>query len=520
MRRRSYGATRSIARWALVAGVLAQLLGGLVAATAANAQVDDTRRGLASNGLCGLGLTAFPVCPKRIGVSATASYGYTESIGPVDGAHNRVGGTLGAGWTALPWLSVALQLDGRLDLHPKDERGKDLTGTGEPRLFIRGGHALKRNVSLGGELVAWFPGNIAPSFEPRATTVDLKALLSWTPPTQPFSVLGFSGYRFDQSAQSAPDPRQLRPGDLSALGVSASDAVLLAVGGVYRLPGHARVRDSELFAEVALDVLVGDKAPSFSQSPMRGTLGGRYFFHDALQAELSATIAFSSRPSIASDMPLVPIEPRFLLRAGIRYGYDPYVAPPAPVDRSEHRAVDEPSTTAKTASIRGRLVDADAAPLPDVRITLTALGPPPQAPIETVTDGEGVYSFADVQVGPAELEATAPGFETLKWTLEVSPDMAAEQERPLTRQGNLGTLRLLTRTFASEPLQSAIIIRDARGKKVAAGKANEQGLFEFELTPGRYVVMISAAGYQPHRREVQVERHGVAILNVDMREQK
>jgi hypothetical protein len=486
----------------------------VLCAGSAGAQIDTAHRGIASNGLCGLALTSYPTCPKRIGLSATGSYGYLESVGPVDGAHQRVGGSLGAGAVALPWLALALRFDGRLDLHPRDSTGKDLTGTGDPRLFLRGGHAVGRDVSLGAEAVVWFPGNVAPSYKPRATTVDLKALAAWTPHQSPVSLLGYVGYRLDQSAESAPDVRRLRPGDRVALSLSDSDAVLLAVGAsTYAVP------DIDLFAELSLDLLVGDKAPPFAQSPLRGTLGARHFMTKAVQGELSATVAFNGRPSLAVDAPLVPLEPHFSLNVGVRYGYDPYVPPPPPPVETT-QPVDEPVKAPETARVSGTLVDADQAPLPDVRVTLTVLGKSGLEPRETVTDGEGNYRFDEVPLGTAQLDATAPGFDAQQWTVEVAATMEPDTKRPLTRKGNLGTLRLLTRTFASEPLASVILIKDLRGKKVAGGKADEQGLFEFDLPPGRYVVMISAAGYRPHRGEVQIERHGVAILNVDMREQQ
>jgi len=501
----------------LVRLVLAACLFALCSGVAerAHAQIDATRAGLTSNGLCGLSLTGYPTCPKRIGLSATGSYGYTESVGPVDGAHQRVAGSLGAGAVALPYLAVALRLDGRLDLHPDDGTGDDLTGTGDPRLFLRMGHAVGRDVSLGGEAVVWFPGNVAPSYTPSATTVDFKALAAWTPHALPLSLLGYVGYRLDQSAESAPNLRQLRPGDRVALSLSDSDAVLFALGISTRA-----LTDSELFAEFSLDYLVGDRAPAFSESPMRASLGGRYFLNEKVQGELSTTFAMNSRPSLDVGAPLVPLEPRFQINLGFRYGYDLNPPPAKPVPVVE-QPVDEPVVKAAVpVRVMGRLVDADLAPLPDVRVTLVSPDHPEAEPLEAVTDGDGVYTFAHVPVGHAKLEATAPGFETQAWTLEVASNMAPDPQRPLTRKGNLGTLRLLTRAFSSEPLASVILIKDLRGKKVAGGKADAQGLFEFDLPPGRYVVMISAAGYKPHRGEVQIERHGVAILNVDMREQK
>ncbi|MDB4985164.1 MAG: hypothetical protein JWN04_342 [Myxococcaceae bacterium] len=510
--RKLAGSTRR--RCALALALCAWFSCSLGAVT--HAQIDDTREGMTSNGLCGIGLTGYPTCPKRVGLAATGSYGYTESVGPVHGAHQRLGGTLGAGYAPFSWLSVALRFDGRLDIHPKDDRGTDTTGTGDPRLFLRSGYQLNRDFSVGGEAVVWFPGNKAPSFKPRATSVDLKAMAAWTPHALPVSVLAYVGYRLDQSAESAPDLRRLRPGDRVTIGLSDSDAVLLAVGATTRA-----IKRAELFGELSLDYLVGSQAPKFSQSPLRAMLGARGFLNKKLQGEVSTMIGLSGRPSVATSAPLVLIEPRFLLNIGVRYGFD-LSPPPAPDTRDkpgDTLASDEPRVPAvQTASISGTLVDGSDAPLPDVRVVLT---PAPPAPArETVTDGDGRYAFDDVPVGPATLEAAAPGFESQQWTLDVRPQMAPEAKRPLVRKGNTGTLRLLTRTFASDPLSAAVLIRDLRGHKVVADKTNAEGLFEFDLPPGQYVVMISAPGYRPHRREVQIERYGVAILNVDMREEK
>jgi uncharacterized membrane protein len=79
---------------------------------------------------------------------------------------------------------------------------------------------------------------------------------------------------------------------------------------------------------------------------------------------------------------------------------------------------------------------------------------------------------------------------------------------------------VLARTFTSEPLAAAIQVRDSRGRKVAAEQTDAQGRYELELPPGDYVVTISALGYRPHRREVRIERYGVAILNVDLSAEK
>lgn len=467
----------------------------------------ESSPGLASNGLCGLATVASPVCDRLLSVAANASYGYTESLGPVDGAHHRLGGSLGIGVVPLPWLALALRFDGRFDLHPEDARGDDSTGAGDPRVFLRAGHALRRDLSLGGEAVIWLPGADAPSFEPKATTVDLKALLAYRLTRIPLSLLGNVGMRLDQSAASAPDLTRLRPGDRISLGLSDSHALLIALGASGSLPGG-----TELFGELALDLLVGDDAPSFSGSPLRATLGARKPIIPTLIAELSATVSTQSRPSIDPLAALVPIEPRFLIGVGLRYAFDldpPKVEPPPPP------VVAEPELP-KTATVTGTLLDDRSAPLPDVRVVLRR----GDEARETITDAEGRYSFSDVPVGPAILESEATGFALDRWELDVRPNMEQVAPRALTAKGNIGTLRLLTRTFTSEPLAAAILVRDRRGKKVASGSADAQGLYELDLPPGDYVVAISAPGYRPHRREVRIERYGVAILNVDMRAER
>lgn len=470
------------------------------------AQPSGMRRGLSSAGLCGLEVTAFPTCARSVAVGATAGYGVLESVGTVPGIHHRFSGVLGLGVVPVSWLALALRFDGRIDRHPPDARGDDFTGTGDPRLLVRAGHALGRALSLGGELVLWFPGNDAPSFEPRATTVDLKGLLAYE--RSAFALLAHAGVRIDQSAESAPDIRRLRAGDRVALGLSDASALLLALGAATALGAHA-----QLFGEVSLDWLLGERAPPLRTSPMRATLGARRFFTPSLQGELAATVALSARPSFAPSAPLVPAEPRILVTLGVRYGHAldrPVVVAPPPVEPPRPVA---PPPPPPRVTVGGALVDAAGAPVPDVKVHLRS-GDDDR---EVITDGEGRYTFLEVLPGLAELEASAPGFAPQRWQLDVRPGMQPAPARTLSPQGETGTLRLLTRTFRSEPLAAAVTVRDARGRKVTSGQTDPQGLLEFDLRPGRYIVMISARGYRTLRREVQIERYGVAILNVDMR---
>jgi hypothetical protein len=467
--------------------------------------------GTAASGLRGLVHTGLPLPSPELNLSAAAGYGFTEPFSPVPGAHHRAQGSLGLALAPLSWLAFALRLDGRLELHPDDGDGAHSAGFGDPRLLARAGHALSRALSLGVEVALWFPGHEAPSFEPSATSADARALLAFTP-DGPWVVLGALGFRLDNSASSAPDLTRLRLGDRISLGLSDSNAALVAAGAARRFGAQV-----ELFGELSADLLLGSRAPAAHESPLRAALGGRYFPSRALQAELTAIGSLSQRPDVVADDPLVPIEPRLLLLAAVRYSTGFGATPRAEIARealAPTRTTEPPAP--RSALVAGSLVDDRGDPLPEATLTLRTQD---GAMRETITDAAGRYEFTDVPPGPAALEAAAIGFAPQRWTVDAQPGMAPAPARALAPSTEVGMLRGLVRSFDSTPLRARILVHDARGRSRATSESGDEGHFEIELAPGRYRVTISAPGYRTHRRDVQVDANGVAILNVDMREQ-
>jgi hypothetical protein len=485
-----------------------------VAPLAASAQAPEGQAavGTASSGLHGLIQSELPVAPRELNLSATAGYGVTEAFPPVPGAHHRLQGSLGAALGPLPWLTFALRLDGRYEMHPDDYDGAHSAGFGDLRLMARAGHQLDPNWSLGFELVTWFPGNQAPSVVPSATSLDLRGLAAFTPQHSPWVVLGMVGFRLDNSENAAPDLTRLRLGDRISLGLSSSNAVLLALG----VANHV-TSEVELFGEVSADLLVGSQAPPPSESPLRAALGGRYAWSRAWQTELTATLSMSKRPPIGPSDPLVPIEPRFLMVFGLRYAFG-LDQPPPPVEQVKPEPVKtQPALpVVRTAALSGVLLDDKGQPLPEASLKLQAAG----EQREVISDAQGRYAFADVPVGTATLEASAKGFATRSWQIDVRAGMAPQSPQALAAQSGKGYLRGLIRTFRSEPLRAQIIVRDARGRNAASRESVDDGVFEIELPPGSYRVTISAAGYGAQSRSVQIEGNAVSILNVDMRELK
>jgi hypothetical protein len=480
-----------------------------IAPSAASAQAQV---GTATSGMHGLVNTGLPVAPRELNLTASAGYGVTEAFAPVKGAHHRVQGGIAAAVGPLPWLTLGLRLDGRIEMHPDDYDGAHAAGFGDPRLWARIGKQLNPAWSLGFETGAWFPGSQAPSFVASATTLDFHGLAAFTPEHSPWALLGMVGFRWDNSANAAPDLTRLRLGDRISLGLSDSNAVLLALG----LARHIEP-SVEVFGEVSADLLVGSDAPALLESPLRAALGGRYAFGRAWQADLTATVSMSKRPPIGPTDPLVPIEPRFSVLAGVRYSF-PLDAPPAVTNAEAPPpiaavVVGPPRTT----TLSGVLIDDKGEPLPEATLTLRAASGEPR---EAITDAKGRYAFADVPVGPATLEAAAKGFATRSWAVDVREHAAPQPPQALSAQSGLGYLRGLTRTFRSEPLRAQIVVRDQRGKTTASRESAADGAFEIELPPGSYRVTISAAGYDTHSRSVQIEGNAVSILNVDMHESK
>jgi hypothetical protein len=488
-----------------------------VAPLAASAQAPSAQAavGTASSGMHGLIHSELPVAPRELNLAANAGYGVTEAFPPVPGAHHRLQGSLGAALGPLPWLTLALRLDGRYEMHPDDYDGAHSAGFGDLRLLARAGHQLDPSWSLGFEAVTWFPGNQAPSVVPSATSLDLRGLAAFTPQHSPWVVLGMVGFRLDNSANAAPDLTRLRQGDRISLGLSSSNAVLLALG----VANHVAT-DVELFGEVSADLLVGSNAPPPSESPLRAALGGRYALGRAWQTELTATVSLSKRPPIGPNDPLVPIEPRFLMVFGVRYAFALDRAQPVEQAKQPPPAAAKPRFEApevRSAALSGVLVDDKGEPLPEATLKLQAAG---REQREVITDAQGRYAFADVPLGPATLEAAAKGFATRSWQLDVRAGMAPQGPQALALQSGKGYLRGLIRTFRSEPLRAQIIVRDSHGRNAASRESADDGVFELELPPGSYRVTISAAGYDTHSRSVQIEGNAVSILNVDMHELK
>jgi hypothetical protein len=415
-------------------------------------------------------------------------------------------GRLAAAVTPVPLLELALVLDGRHDRHPDEGEGAYGGSVGDPRLLARLGSALGDSARLGGELSLWIPGGDAPSVVASATTVDANLLFSWVPPTGPW-VATKAGFRLDNSAEAAPDRSRLRFGDRVALGLSDSNAVLLGAGlGV-------PFGQTELLGEITWDLLVGPDAPAPLESPLRVTAGVRHGLTRSLALEILAEGTASSRPGLTAADPLVPIEPRFAVLAGLRFRLpfeDEVAVAPAgdPAKPADPTPAVEPAVVPAAAVVE--VVDEAGKPVAAAVTVKVGEWAREAAPAQA-----GNYRFEGVPTGEGTVTVQAEGFATIEQKAAFGPGMAPVRVN-LVAAPPSGQLRGLVRSFSGKGLRATIKV-EPLGTQVAA---DTDGSFTLDVPPGEYEVVIAASGFTEQRRKVKVDDNGVTVLNAELFEAK
>jgi len=459
--------------------------------------------------------------PFRLNLAASAGYGYTEALEGDNGEHHRATGSVAVAITPLSWLSAALRLDGRVDVHPDDAFGEDRTFVGTPGLALRlGGEPAElfsggfgdaiQGLGIGGQLSVIAPGSAAPSIVWDAISLEATGLLSYRFVEPRVTVATEIGYRRDRTDRVIADPLTIRQGDRIALGVSEFDAVLIRVAGAYT------AGPMEVFGEMSWDVLLGDGAPSAGTSPLRFGLGGRLTVADGFAISLTTEFLASGRPTVGPYDPLVPVEPRFTVLAGIRTRVSFGPEPGALLDEDEETQDDEeeegPVAVAPpgdgTRTFRGRIVDGSGNPVVNATIRAERDGHVATAR----TDEEGHYVLEDVPEPPVVVTVVADGFSERR--IEVPDDGGPPPDLTVQPAADQGWLRGVVRGFDGEPIQAAITVGE---QTIETG---EDGTFELGLDAGEYEVAIEAEGYFSQRRHVVVEDDGVVVVNADLRRRR
>jgi hypothetical protein len=454
-----------------------------------------------------------PTDPALV-VLTSLGYGYTEAILGRGDSHHRGMGALTVDGRPLSWLTIALRLDGRYDLHLVPGQPNDDGLVGDPRFYVRVDDRLAPSVRVGARLGLWLPGGNAPSMDFTTVTPELSAGLTYAVPGAPVWFTTNLGYRIDRSARTAKDAPLLSDADRSALQVSAFDQVLLGAGAVF---GGGPVQG---FVEASGDLLVGSGHPALSQSPLWIDGGVRFAAGRGLQIEAGLEVAASGRPALGPTAPLVPVPPRVAGSVGIsyRFGSAPAHAhepppPPSPPSRPIPTSVVTvpPPAPVVTGTAEGRVVSESGAVPTDVAVLSERDNQTSSVPV----DADGRFTLRGAVGDSITIRAQAPGYETSTRTIPLAEGTTPPVVFRLHSLLPSGQIRGLVRSLASQNVEAQVRVEPA-GLALNA----KEGRFEVDVAPGNYEVIITAPGFATQRRRVTVEQNGVTVLNVDLRRKR
>src|SRR5262249_47860759 len=152
--------------------------------------------------------------------------------------------------------------------------------------------------------------------------------------------------------------------------------------------------------------LVGSGAPKLSNSPLRATAGVRQRLSDVVALELRGDVSLSGRPSLGASDPLVPIEPRVTVLAGLRLAF-PFERPRA-ATITQTTPIATPSNpespaAAKASAVAIHVVGEDGNAIPDAKVEIRVGDWSHPA----VIAADGNYHADEVPAGDAVIAVTA-----------------------------------------------------------------------------------------------------------------
>jgi hypothetical protein len=453
-----------------------------------------------------------------------AGFGFRKDLLASGHSMSRGAATAAIAYSIADLFSVSLLLDGRYDKHSGN--GLDDDGwVGEPRLNIRAGKSIGA-VAIGGQLTVWTPGKDAPSIVPKATSIELRGLVS----KQLGSGLrvGFNaGYRYDNSARSVENQMDLSVADQSSLGVCQWNAAVVGLRVGYPTGKLVIGFDAEVDMYLGSSKVTAN-VPKPRPSLLLGASVG-YRISNALTAELFLASNLQEKPEVSAmgTIPLIPYGP--VLAGGIqlqaRFGGP---KPPGSGDDGglgdggkttcddpdpAKRPADCPATPPPPtrATIAGQITDDTGAPIANARVTITdCKGKATTA----TTDDKGNYTATDLEPCEVTVVAEAPNrlAQTVKVGLSAGDNTAPVT--PLPPAVKPGTFRFVIRSFATGKGVEANIEINPGGQKIVAAA---DGSTKIDIQPGTYTLKITSAGLKDQTREYVVTENNVVIVNVDLR---
>ena len=414
----------------------------------------------------------------------------------------------------LPWLDLALRLDGRYDAHLFPGQPTDTGMVGDPRLYVRVDRAWPGGLRLGARAGLWLPGRDAPSLQASALSPEILGIASYVPRSTAIALTANVGYRIDRSAHSAPDAAQLGPGNRLALEVSAFNEVLVGRRRLGRGPAKVRrgqrrpARRLRGAAHLVVAHLAGRRRAVRAGTECAPRSGG------GGEPQRPAR----HRPDRAAGAD--PAALFSLARPGVPVRRRASAAPRSPCHSPRHPgggAPPRPEDGARSGA--GRRLRRRQAGRPSVR------GHRGGSSREVPSTTSGRFAVEGKPGDELTVAAEATGYLPGRATVILTPG-ANKLDLTLERRPPQGQIRGLVRSLRGAPVAADISIDRRRTTRARLGRRAEpapprrersvRGRRSPRPLPGDHLgVRLSDAATKGRRRG-----NGVTVLNVDLRSQR
>jgi outer membrane protein OmpA-like peptidoglycan-associated protein len=267
------------------------------------------------------------------------------------------------------------------------------------------------------------------------------------------------------------------------------------------------------FAEYHLEVVTSDADQTFVQAGYTMpdnrdqqwlTLGLRGRVYRGVTVDAGADIRLRS-VGYAFGPPLAPYNIIF----GLSYPLDiEAFRRPVVVTRTIEKQL--PPVGPEEGHVAGAVTNAkDGKPIPGA---IVAVAGRPRSRV--ASDPDGSYQTPDLTPGPAELEVSAPGFETSKVTAAVAAGHPVELNVQLTPKVQTGNVRGKIADMAGTAVPASLRFV---GAEAFESRADQGGLFSASLPVGPYKVTAEAPGFPSKEVALDIVAGQDAKLDILMR---
>ncbi|MGH3312822.1 MAG: MFS transporter, partial [Streptomyces sp.] len=229
----------------------------------------------------------------------------------------------------------------------------------------------------------------------------------------------------------------------------------------------------------------------------------------------TAASAAATATATASDTPAQggpygsAAEPALAGAGAAEHGHAPGRSAAAPA----HDVADNTPFGVSGYSVAGTVRNADGAVVPRAAVTLISLSGSQLG--RSVAHQDGRYGLDAPESGSYVLIAAADGHQPQASTVVIGEKPLSHDIRLTATSGLSGIVR---GSADGQPIRAAmVVVTDVRGEVLATGRTGERGDFGFdELVTGTFTLAVSAPGYRPAARPVEVDGQGITRIDIEL----